>query len=118
MINFQKVVEWWCLACHGRERTYNKKERILRFVEESIELAQALDLSKEEVIRLVEWVYSRNKGETFQEIGGVMITIAALCTANDYDLGNAGETELTRIWICMDKIREKQLQKISARIGE
>jgi len=117
MISFQQVVHWWCLTCHGKERTQNVKERALRFTEESIELAQIF-LTKEDVLKMVEYVYSRSTGEAPQEVGGVVITLAALCTAIDIDIAKAYEIEIERVWRNIDKIREKQKSKISAQIGE
>jgi len=117
VISFQEAVQWWCVTCHGVERTKNEKERTLRFIEEAIELSQSAGLSKEEVIRMVEWVYSRESGVLPQEVGGVMVTLAALCSAFFIHMDEEAETELRRIWNVMDVIRKKQQSKISAAIG-
>ena len=87
-------------------------------MEESIELFQAVGMPKEKIIDLVEYVYSKPTGESFQEIGGVMVTLAALCESLGHSMEFAGETELKRIWRNIDKIREKQKGKISAELGE
>ncbi len=42
------------------------------------ELVQAVGTSREDALRLVEYVYTRPVGELRQEIGGVMVTLAAL----------------------------------------
>lgn len=82
-----------------------------RFAEEALELVQACGASKEDVLRLVEYVYDRSMGEPAQEVGGVMVTLAALCFCNQIDLGSAAETELERVWQKIEKIRAKQAAK-------
>ena len=43
-----------------------------------------------------------------QEVGGVLITLAALCLSNEIDMAQSGEIELARVWTSIDKIRTKQ----------
>ncbi len=40
-----------------------------------------------------------------------MLTLAALCLAQELDMHEAGETELARVWAKMDVIRAKQAAK-------
>lgn len=40
-----------------------------------------------------------------------MVTLAALCLANNLYMNDCAEKELTRIWTKVDKIREKQANK-------
>ena len=49
------------------------------------------------IATLVDYVWSRPIGEPEQEVGGVMVTLAAYCLAADLDMHAAGETELARI---------------------
>lgn len=79
-----------------------------RFLEESLELAQATGCSKSEVLELVDYVFARETGNTCQEVGGVMVTLAGLCDAEGIDLEGAAETELDRNWNRIDVIRAKQ----------
>lgn len=101
----------WLLACFGGKIADDKTERSHRFAEESLELVQALGCTKEEVLKLVDYVFNRPLGEPSQEVGGVLVTLAALCRANKIDMNLAGETELKRVWKNIDKIREKQANK-------
>ncbi|MEX0409334.1 hypothetical protein ABGN05_27200 [Aquibium sp. LZ166] len=39
----------------------------------------------------------RDLGEPHQEVGGVMVTLAALCAANGLDMERSGAQELDRI---------------------
>jgi deoxycytidylate deaminase len=108
---FQARVMPWLLACFGPSILEGKKERNHRFLEESLELVQACNLPREEAHQLVDFVYDRPAGDTYQEVGGVMVTLAALCCVQGLDMHLNGEVELKRVWGCIDKIRAKQLTK-------
>jgi NTP pyrophosphatase (non-canonical NTP hydrolase) len=109
MWSFQIRVANWVLHCFGPLSIRNKPERIMRFCEESIELAQACEMTKQEVIMMVEYVYSKNPGEVKQEIGGVMTTLAALCSSHDLNLQEIGDKSLQDCWERVDEIRRKNL---------
>lgn len=64
-----------------------------------------------EAHQLVDYVYGRPVGERAQEVGGVMVTLAALCLAQGLAMHAAGETELARIWTKVEAIRAKQAAK-------
>jgi hypothetical protein len=72
---------------------------------------QACGATQSEVHQLVDYVYGRPVGEKAQEVGGVMVTLAALCLANDLHMRQAGEVELARIWTKVEQIRAKQAAK-------
>jgi NTP pyrophosphatase (non-canonical NTP hydrolase) len=108
---FQARTRVWLNACFGELISSNKEERNHRFLEESIELVQANGTTKAEATMLVDYVYSRPIGELEQEIGGVMLTLAALCQANGVSMLECGETELARVWTKVEQIRAKQAAK-------
>lgn len=108
---FQQRVQPWMMACFGAEISADRQERNHRFFEESTELVQACGMTQSEAHQLVDYVYGRPVGEKYQEAGGVMVTLAALCLAQDMDMHAAGETELARIWTKVEKIRAKQAAK-------
>ncbi len=108
---FQSRVQPWMMACFGAEIAGDKLERADRFIEEALELVQAGDYPPERAHALVDYVFNRAKGEPAQEVGGVMVTLAALCLASNLDMHAAGETELARIWTKVDAIRAKQAAK-------
>lgn len=101
----------WTVHCFGNEIAHDKVERIHRFMEEALELAQSVGCTKETVLQLVDYVYDRPVGEMTQEIGGVVVTLSALCFAYDVDMEELGEAELGRVWTKIDKIREKHRNK-------
>lgn len=108
---FQGRVAPWMQACFGPEISNDRQERNHRFLEESLELIQACGATASEAHQLVDYVFGRAAGEGIQEVGGVMVTLAALCLANDMDMHAAGEQELARIWTKIEAIRAKQEAK-------
>ena len=108
---FQQRVQPWMLSCFGAEIATDKSERNHRFLEEALELVQATGCSEGEAHRLVDYVYGRPVGEPVQEVGGVMVTLAALCLAHGMDMHGSAETELARIWTKVEQIRAKQAAK-------
>lgn len=107
----QERVQPWMMACFGPAISADVTERNHRFLEESLELVQSTGCTQSEAHQLVDYVFGRPAGEPAQEIGGVMITLAALCLAIGADMDQCGETELARIWTCVEKIRDKQAAK-------
>lgn len=105
---FQHRVAAWMRECFGPSFQTDKTERVHRFVEEALELAQASECTKSEAYQLVDYVFNRPVGEPGQEVGGVMTTLAALCLTQGLDIAECRETELSRVWSKIDAIREKQ----------
>lgn len=110
---YQGRVQRWATECFGEHVASNKMQRVYRFLEEAIELAQSLHCTREECIQLVDYVYGRQSGVGFQEVGGVMVTLAALCAAHSISLDDAAEGEIARVWSKIDVIRAKQAAKTS-----
>lgn len=111
MNDFQRRVSIWVRHCFGDEIANDRVERTHRFLEEALELAQACDCTREEALQLVDYVFGRPQGEISQEVGGVEVTLAALCAARGLDKKWCGETEIDRVWAKVDKIRAKQAVK-------
>lgn len=108
---FQHRVDPWLLACFGETIARDKTERSHRFLEESLEAVQAAGTTRSEAHQLVDYVFDRPPGELDQEVGGVEVTLAAFCLAFGINKTLAAETELTRCWTKVEKIRAKQQAK-------
>ncbi len=108
---FQRRVAEWLAACFPTWVCADRFERTHRFLEEALELAQATGCSREDAHQLVDYVFSRDVGEPELEVGGVMVTLAALCSASGIDISEAADRELDRNWSRIDVIRQKQAGK-------
>ncbi|HEX8610217.1 MAG TPA: hypothetical protein VF800_02930 [Telluria sp.] len=108
---FQHRVQPWMMACFGPMIAGDAEERNHRFFEEATELVQACGMTAAEAHELVDYTFGRPVGEKHQEVGGVMVTLAALCLAQGLDMHDAAEVELARIWTKVDAIRAKQAAK-------
>lgn len=111
--NLQAGVAPWMQECFGPEISADKLERGDRLLEEVLELLQSGDYPRERIAALTSYTYNRPKGEPAQEVGGVMITLAAYCLAHALDMHEAGSAELERITQpeMVEKIRAKQATK-------
>lgn len=110
--NFQTEVAKWMQVCFGSDISADQLERADRFTEEALELAQTMPgFTAERAHALVDYVFGRAVGERQQEVGGVMVTLAALCNTVDIEIEAAAETELARIWKKVEQIRAKQAAK-------
>lgn len=109
----QSRVHQWMLACFGAEIAADKTERNHRFLEEALELVQAGGCTASEAHELVDYVFGRPVGDNDQEVGGVVVTLAALCNAFDLSMLAAAEREIERINrpAMVEKIRAKQAAK-------
>jgi hypothetical protein len=113
MSDFQNRVAPWMQECFGPEISADRVERGDRLLEETLELLQSGGYDKERVAELVNYVWGRPAGEPAQEVGGVMVTLAAYCLAHALDMQEAGEVELARILqpAIVARIRAKQAAK-------
>ena len=110
---FQHHVSHWMQICFGLAIAKDIRERNWRFLEEALELVQANKVTKEQAHELVEYTFNRPIGKISQEVGGVMVTLAALCNVLNIDIESEANKELDRIFITknIEKIRNKQANK-------
>lgn len=136
--SFQARVVEWAKACFGDAVAGDMLERADRFFEEAAELYQAaaearraraatfdpaldgagekalaLEEARRRAHQLVDYTFARDVGHLGQEMGGVLLTTAALAGAYDLDMHAEGETELCRVLGKIEKIRAKQAAKPS-----
>jgi hypothetical protein len=110
---YQAQVLHWMHECFGPRDATDKPMRGHRFLEEALELVQACDITKEEALQLVDYVYGRPAGEPHQEVGGVMVTLAGLCSAIQLDLNECAQREIDRVSRpeIIEKVRIKHANK-------
>ena len=92
----QKSIYDWCVEAFAGEDS-SPRIRMLRFIEEATELAQAHGLSQTEVEYVVSYVFGRPVGEPYQEVGGVMVTLNCYCEAAGISLVDAEQDEIARV---------------------
>ncbi len=111
--SLQIAVTLWMNRCFGESIAKDKDERNFRFLEEALELVQAGGCTQQDAHKLVDYVYGRPVGELEQEVGGVSITLAALCQAHRISWEASAEDEYKRINQpeMIVKIRQKQATK-------
>jgi len=112
---YQARVASWVNTCFGSELATNLAERNRRFFEEAVGLVQATGMAVRELHQMVDEVYRKPAGDPIQKVGGVMMTLSALCQANNLDMRKAGEIELERCCHNINKIREKNKFKSHGR---
>ena len=109
---FQAEVGRWMLECFGEEIAADRIERADRFLEEALELSQTIPgFTVERARALVEYVFARPVGERGQEVGGVGVTLAALCNTYGLNIADEWQRELARVWTKVETIRAKQASK-------
>lgn len=93
----------------------NRDERAARLVEEAMEVAQAENVPLEVIHRIADRIYSRPVGDLGQEIGGLGITILALCENSGIDFTEQTNREFERV---LSKPRDwwqkKHAEKVAA----
>ncbi len=109
--SFQERASRWVMECFGAIVALDPVERNFRFGEEALELLQSCGATASQCHQLVDYVFSREVGEKHQELGGVMVTLAALATANGLTISEAAEKELARVWTKISQIKAKQAAK-------
>jgi len=109
--SFQERVNEWMHECFDPVVAGDTCERNFRFLEEGLELVQACGASSDDCHKLVDYVFSRPVGEKPQEVGGVAVTLAALCNAQGLSIEQCGEDELARVWANIERVRQKQANK-------
>jgi NTP pyrophosphatase (non-canonical NTP hydrolase) len=90
--------------------------RASRFLEEATELVQASGMTREKAQAVLDYVYGREVGQPFQEVGGVMITLSMLADVQDISVEHAWITEFDRIHQpeVIAKVRARQIEKRAA----
>jgi hypothetical protein len=97
MSRFQGDVDAWMADVFSVKTRTNVSERAFRFLEEALELFQAMGGTQEQADGLAGYVFGRPVGREHQEVGGVMITLAAACSAMGHEMNACATAELNRV---------------------
>lgn len=111
----QARISGWVIRTFGGACLFDLRERAQRVVEEAIELGQAERLSKDDVQRILDRVYSRPVGEPVQETGGLAVCLLAYTYAAGHPFEGTVLQEVVRIESkSVEHFRAKQTEKAAA----
>lgn len=113
--NRQAVAYAWVERTFGHAASL-PKERACRFIEEAVELAQAVGLDAHEVEKIVGHVFDKPRGDTSQEVGGVGVTLLALCESLRIDANHEEDRELARV-LAIDPEHFRKRHNVKADAG-
>jgi hypothetical protein len=104
----------WAVRTFGPVAS-DRQERARRVAEEAIEVAQAEGVAAEEIHRIANRAFSRPPGDLEQEVGGLAVTLAALCANAGLDPEAAKLKEWDRISSLPESwLRRKHAAKVLA----
>ncbi len=110
----EKRVADWVVSRIGPDHM-NRRERTMRHLEESIELAQAEGITAEQVLKQAEHVFARPAGDPDQEAGGVAVCLLGWCAATGNRFEDLALREIQRIEAKpIDQIRGSVARKTDA----
>lgn len=108
----QRISDWVQRIIAEPAEATSIPQRALRLLEEAIELAQASGLDKEYVKLLCNNIYSRPIGNIVQELGGVSVTLLAMCSAIGYDADAVEALEVQRVLSSpTEKFQKRNVEK-------
>jgi NTP pyrophosphatase (non-canonical NTP hydrolase) len=96
----------WAHAAFGPEQMVSTGQRAIRFLEEAVELYQAVihlqdavsdDEAKAMAHAMVDYVFNREPGDAKSEFGGVGLTLLCLAQCMSYSADGAEADELARV---------------------
>lgn len=99
------------LDCWPDNPVIEPKVRVLRFLEEALELAQSMGITREKALEQVEYTFGREIGDPKQEFGGTVFTLTNVGVALGLDLVTEGYRAVDEAYDRIEKIREKSKSK-------
>lgn len=93
----QRAVLEWAIRAFGRAAATSIAERADRFLEEAIELYQALGGDIARAGQIAKHVYAKPAGKIEQEIGGVGVTLLSVCECVGTSADECESSEFSRV---------------------
>lgn len=87
----------WACETFTEEVAMNPGERLMRFLEEAVELVHACDMPRETVEKIVARVYGKEPGNIEQETAQCQVTLELLAKVIRVDLEAAATKEFERV---------------------
>lgn len=113
----QQQVYEWVRTTFGLANQ-DAHERVLRFFEEAVELAQTEGVSEDELLRIVRHVLAKSPGAPEQEAGGAGTTLLAYCASKGFSADAAERREFERVLsVPAEHFRQRHQSKVDAGIA-
>ena len=114
----QAQITQWALDAFGPAAN-TVQQRVIRLVEEAIELAQAENANPDTLHKLINHVYAKPVGKPAQEVGGVAVCLLAYCGVAQLSLVECEATEVARVLAMpIEQFRMRHAAKVLAGIAE
>lgn len=111
-MTFQREALQWAEETFGPGAN-DPEERTKRFVEEALELAQALGLHFADVQSIADRVYGNKHGNVEKELGQTQLTLGVLAEVLSYCSLTEGSRELERVKkIPKEDLQQRHLAKV------
>lgn len=118
MNSIQARVREWVVTRLGAA-AMDPHERALRLLEETAELAQSLNVTRDEALRVINHVHDKPVGSVDKEFGGVALTLLAAAEGCALSLGMCLDNELSRVEAMDPAIfRQRQADNVVHGIGQ
>lgn len=118
MTERQDRVEAWARTCFG-DALFNPRERVLRVLEEALELAQVEGISLDEVKHVAAHVFGRPVGDVLGELGGLRFTILAYAASRGLSADDAERSEVERVLSKpIEHFQQRRQEKAKAGISD
>lgn len=111
---FQSAVRgWYDSLFRGTDEEHSSKTITMRFLEEALELCQARGLTPDDIVRQLNYTYSRPRGTVAEEIAGTALTFQHIANDEGLDIQDLAVAELKRVNTpeMRKKIYDKQAYK-------
>ncbi|ASV44485.1 dCMP deaminase-like protein [Salicola phage SCTP-2] len=117
--NPQDIIYEWCKETFGPLAT-DTEERMMRFMEEAIELSQAEGLDKDLIHNMVDHVYSRPADTSENEIGGTTVTLMCYLYSKGCSINNVAINEYKNKLrhISPDDMKKRHERKVENGFGK
>lgn len=113
--DLKRRISEWLRTRFGDEVRLNRHERAARVLEEAAELAQAEGVDRAFADRILARVFSRPRGNPYQEAAGVAVTLLAWSATTGADLDALALAEVERIErLPVEHFRQKHAEKAAA----
>lgn len=95
---FQGAVQnWYDSLFKGTPEEHSDRTITMRFLEEALELCQAMGLTRDDINRQADYTFSRPPGTPAEEIAGTNITFQHVANRAGVDIHDVSVAELIRI---------------------